>query len=139
MTVEDLQEIEIIDRKVQLFPWSYQQLKSSLDAFHQAWIMQQDDTIVAYCIWCEIIDEAELLTIAVSPEYQRKSHGWAMLLFFYEQCKQHNIKKCFLEVAEKNSAALSFYTKQGFVEIGKRKKYYQPGDVTAIIMSLAIE
>ncbi len=42
----------------------------------------------------------------------------------------------FLEVRESNTAAQALYRKLGFVEIGRRSKYYDDPEETAIVMQL---
>lgn len=134
----DLTEIMAIEVKTQQFPWRLSQLQSSLDENHQAWMLCEKGKILAYIIWREILDEAELLTISVSPDCQRKSYGQQLLQFMCQQCRQRQMKKCFLEVAENNHKAISFYMKHGYVEIDRRKNYYQAGGVTAIVMCLVL-
>jgi ribosomal-protein-alanine N-acetyltransferase len=43
----------------------------------------------------------------------------------------------FLEVRESNEAALKLYRKLGFGEIGRREKYYENPEETAIVMRLS--
>ena len=51
-------------------------------------------------------------------------------------------KRIFLEVAEDNAAGLALYRKLGFVEAGRRKRYYErPGNarVDALTLVLTLE
>ncbi|MCP5072055.1 MAG: GNAT family N-acetyltransferase [Rhodobacteraceae bacterium] len=69
--------------------------------------------------------EAELLTLAVLPEAQRKGIGSALLADFETTAKQRGAEDLFLEVAADNYAAIYVYEAAGFVICGKRKDYYQ--------------
>ena len=42
----------------------------------------------------------------------------------------------FLEVRADNPVAQALYASEGFAEVGRRPRYYQPDDVDAIVMQL---
>ena len=75
--------------------------------------------------------EREILNIAVAPAYRRK--GIATLLLSHELSSNATH---FLEVRESNVAARALYRKLGFMEIGRRAKYYDHPEETAIVMEL---
>lgn len=86
--------------------------------------------------------EAELLTIAVHPDAQNQGVGRVLLSDFLSHTKTLAIQDVFLEVAEKNSAAIALYRNMGFVEVAKRAQYFQQTDgsaLTAIIMKHSIK
>lgn len=75
-----------------------------------------------------ILDEAELLTLAVAPETRRKGLGRALLAAFQQDAKARGARRAFLEVAADNSAALALYRAANWCESGRRKAYYRrPG------------
>lgn len=85
-----------------------------------------------------VVDEAELLTIAVAPEIRREGRGTQLLDAFLAQCRTRGAKSCFLEVAANNAAALSMYRSADFLEAGRRPKYYAQQNrdsVDAILLS----
>ena len=74
--------------------------------------------------------EAELLTIAVSPDAQGKGHGRALLASVMAQARIAGATRLFLEVAADNHAALALYRSTQFIQTGQRRGYYQrPGEV----------
>ena len=75
--------------------------------------------------------EREILNVAVASEFRRK--GIATLLLRHAV---RNPAVYFLEVRESNTAAQALYRKLGFVEIGRRPKYYAYPQETAIVMQL---
>ena len=96
----------------------------------------------AFALGRIIVDEAELLTIAVDPEAQRKGLGRACLKRFIETCRKRQANRILLEVAETNEAARALYGKEGFVEDGRRKGYYRASGadpIDAILMSIPLE
>ena len=42
----------------------------------------------------------------------------------------------FLEVRADNPVAQALYASEGFFEVGRRPRYYQPDDVDAVVMKL---
>ena len=67
--------------------------------------------------------EAEIITIASDPDCERRGVGTILVQRVFEQTQ-----RLFLEVAEDNIKAMSFYVKQGFETIGKRPRYYNRGN-----------
>ena len=85
-----------------------------------------------YSIFKKVFDEAEIMDIAVHKNYRMQGIASQMLAYMINEAKLMNIKRINLEVNEKNLPALNLYKKFGFIEIGRRKKYY--GDLDAILM-----
>ena len=75
--------------------------------------------------------EREILNIAVAPSFRRR--GVATLLLRNEL---RSNAVYFLEVRKSNSAARKLYSRQGFVEVGRRKEYYRNPTETAIVMQV---
>lgn len=69
-------------------------------------------------------DEAEILTLAVDPQWQRRGIGGRLVDEVKRAAKRAGAKNLFLEVALFNDAARALYTKCGFVETGRRNGYY---------------
>lgn len=74
-----------------------------------------------------IADEAELLTLAVSPAARRTGLGATLVQRFLADAAATGAKTAFLEVAADNLAALSLYRRTGWTEAGRRRNYYAPG------------
>ena len=83
-----------------------------------------------------IDDEAEILSIGVTPDRQRQGVGKRLLQHFFEHGASQNMARVVLEVAEDNVPALGLYRDFGFVEFGRRKGYYKQGNqkIDAIMM-----
>ena len=78
-------------------------------------------------------DEAEILTIAVSPQARRKGIGRALMLAAIRHAQSQGARTMFLEVAETNVAAATLYGSLGFREVGRRKSYYSPKEDARIL------
>ena len=84
------------------------------------------------------INEAEILNIAVLPEYQGTGIGQIMLDCFLKNCIEKQIEVIWLEVRETNYKAQSFYSKNGFQTAYSRKNYYQNPIEDGLIMQLKL-
>ena len=71
-----------------------------------------------------VMDEAEIVSIFVSPANQQQGEGASLLSDAIEYCLKHGIRSLFLEVAADNQSALKLYKKFNFEQMGKRKAYY---------------
>lgn len=71
-----------------------------------------------------------ILTLDVSPNYQRKGVAQKLLQEIEKIFKEKNVKTCQLEVREDNIAALRLYEKLGYKKVAVLKGYY--GDAHGI-------
>lgn len=87
------------------------------------------------------LDEAELLTIATAPQYQRTGRGTKTLAAAEHTARQLGALMMFLEVAEDNMPACAFYDHGGYAQVGRRAGYYRRGAekaVAALILRKAL-
>ena len=82
-------------------------------------------------------DEAEVLTLAVLPEQRRHGLGRALLDQAMRTAGEQGARAMFLEVAEANRAARALYDGAGFLEVGRRRRYYRGGG-DALVLRAAI-
>lgn len=68
--------------------------------------------------------EAELLTLAVAPAARRRGLASRLLDRLFRRTAEAGAEEMFLEVAVSNAAARALYAKLGFVETGRRPRYY---------------
>ena len=100
------------------------------------------DLPVGFALTRCVLDEAELISIAVDPRAQGKGFAKQMLRLLIAWLKTQNIRNFFLEVREDNQKAVQLYQRVGFNKIGERKKYYQTMDgkkIDAHAFSLIVE
>ena len=89
-----------------------------------------------FIVWRSVIDEAEIITIGVHPDARNAGIAIAMLGIMENEIKKNGVKKIFLEVSAENTPAIALYKKCGFVQNGRRPKYYD--GVDAILMAKEI-
>jgi [ribosomal protein S18]-alanine N-acetyltransferase len=83
-------------------------------------------------------DASEIVTVGVTPEWQRRGIGAHLIGAFGRAASRAGATRLFLEVAEDNEAAFKLYSSIGCAEVGRRKGYYQRAGaepVDAIVMS----
>jgi len=85
------------------------------------------EIVTGFAISRVVLDEAELLTIALDPEVRGRGHSATLLQRHAERVRRAGAACLFLEVSDDNAAALALYRRLGMVEIGRRKGYY-PGE-----------
>lgn len=74
-----------------------------------------------------VAGEAEILTIAVAPNAQRRGIGRDLMEGVLRKLHQERAESLFLEVDETNIAAQVLYKRLGFVQVGYRPSYYDSG------------
>jgi [ribosomal protein S18]-alanine N-acetyltransferase len=77
---------------------------------------------------------ADVMTIAVAPRAQGRGLGRLLLTALEERATARGAGHVMLEVRADNAAALGLYERSGFTVLSTRRRYYQPGDVDAIVM-----
>ena len=69
--------------------------------------------------------EAEIITIAIRPQFQGRGIGYSILLEAIHLIQKTECEKIFLEVDFTNAIAIRLYYKLGFQKCGLRKQYYK--------------
>jgi len=82
-------------------------------------------------------DEAEVLTLAVTPSSQSRGLGRRLLQAALDHARTHGAASMFLEVSPANVPALALYARAGFAPVGRRPRYY-PGGGDALVLRRAI-
>jgi [ribosomal protein S18]-alanine N-acetyltransferase len=80
--------------------------------------------------------DADIQTIAIAESGRGRGRGRALLTALLEEAERRGIRDVFLEVRADNPVAQGLYSSEGFVEVGRRPRYYQPDDVDAVVMRL---
>ena len=110
-------------------PWTAEEFASLLDT-RGTFLLEAPQ---GFLIGRSVVDEAELLTLAVAPEARRQGVARALMAQFRATSLSRGAAQAFLEVASDNAAALALYTADGWERAGLRRHYYAPG-VDAILM-----
>lgn len=88
-----------------------------------------------------VLDEAELLTIAVDPGFRRRGIARDLLDLFDRSLPPRGVRRAFLEVAASNHPARALYAASGWRPVGERRGYYRAqgqAPVDALLLSKAL-
>jgi [ribosomal protein S18]-alanine N-acetyltransferase len=93
-------------------------------------VAESGNTVVGFLLWRAVAaDEAEILNLAVQPEFRRQGIALELL-------NGVSLPRIFLEVRESNHAARALYLRAGFEECGHRRRYYDNPSEDGIVMRL---
>ncbi|KIY93842.1 ribosomal-protein-alanineN-acetyltransferase [Monoraphidium neglectum] len=83
-----------------------------------------DGVVAGFVVGWLVAGELQVLELAVHPDHRRKGLGAALLARLMADCGCDASAPATLEVRAGNAAALALYTRLGFVEAGRRRRYY---------------
>jgi ribosomal-protein-alanine N-acetyltransferase len=81
---------------------------------------------------------ADVMTIAVAERARGQGLGSALMRWLVAQARRTGAEYLMLEVRADNTVAQRLYGAAGFSRLAVRRKYYQPGDVDALIMRMPL-
>ena len=97
--------------------------------------------LVGFVLVRVVVDEAEILTIAVRKDCRRRGYGRMLMDEALRRLSRAGAAACFLEVDSDNGPAVGLYRSLGFAVVGRRKDYYEvgsAGDGTALVMRVQL-
>ncbi|GAT72243.1 ribosomal protein S18-alanine N-acetyltransferase [Microbacterium hydrocarbonoxydans] len=139
-TAEDLDAIMGIEHRS--FPtdaWSPETMAAELASPHGRYLVDEEDgVLIGYGGLRHLAGsaDADIQTIAFDSAHRGKGRGRALLRALLAEAANRGAREMFLEVRADNPGAAGLYLSEGFKEIGRRPRYYQPDDVDAVVMRL---
>lgn len=116
-------------------PWSENSVASELDNPLSHWLVAvEDDAVLGYIGSQTVLDESDMMNVAVSPAHRRKGIAEALVLALADALREKGSVKLTLEVRASNAPAITLYEKLDFKPIGLRKNYYRNPKEDASIM-----
>ena len=129
MHYADIEQVALLASKLHVRPWSLEQITEALSLPRYAChVAVSGHQVAGYYIASHGLDVSDLLTIGVSPDYQRQSIASNLLNHLKQLTRLNENRDIFLEVRQSNDAAIALYHKMGFCQVGLRKQYYQTPD-----------
>ena len=120
--------------------WSLQAIE---DVLRQAWVMalvrEECGEITGFVAGRRVMDEAEILNIAVGKKWRRRGDGNALMGEMLKEFRRLEVRRVFLEVRESNLEAIKFYEGLGFVQVGRREGYYRDPVEGALVLEKKLE
>lgn len=135
MKEEDLDQVAEIEKETFSMPWTRESLRSFLNRGDTVFLVAAEkEEILGYCGYLQVIDEADILNVAVKTAHRGNHIGTELIRRLLEEGKNQGIFRFTLEVRQSNLAAIHIYEKAGFVSAGIRKNFYEKPVENAVIM-----
>ena len=134
----DLDQILTTENAASSHPWRRENFLSSLKAGYICVGLRNQTHWLAHAIFLPGFESLELLILSVSPEYKRQGFASLLINKVIQSQSEVDCKQVLLEVRERNQAAIALYTKLGFKQVGRRKRYYADDNDNAVLFTLDI-
>ncbi|MGQ9556373.1 MAG: ribosomal protein S18-alanine N-acetyltransferase [Desulfurispora sp.] len=140
MEVGHLDQVLEIERQSFPVPWSRQAFEFELtrNDFAYYLVLLAAERVIGYAGMWVVIDEGHITNVAVHPDWRGRGLGRSLLEELIRRARQKGVVRMTLEVRQSNQVARHLYRKLGFVENGRRRKYYSDNNEDAIIMWLEL-
>lgn len=135
MGFRDIKKVVELEEKYLLESLGEKLLASELSEKNNGvsfYVIENDDVVIGYIGRYYFFQEAEVLNFVVDESYQRQGYGQKLFDKMVEDMK--DVKKITLEVRASNIKGINFYTKNGFKQVGVRKKYYKNGEDALLLL-----
>lgn len=119
--------------------WSRNSWQQELDGNRQIHIALAADQVSGYVVVMLAGEDAELLRIAVLPQYRRRGVAHELLGQALSQAAARGATSMFLEVESSNTGALALYEHAGFTRLSQRTNYYGTGRNAEILTRSLLE
>ncbi len=83
---------------------------------------------VAYVLGWRVLDEVEVLSLAVDPPWRRRGVGRRLLDSYLSELRGEGVRRVTLEVRASNGPAQELYRALGMSWEGERRRYYGDGE-----------
>ena len=125
MKPEDVPAIAELEKQCFSAPWSENMIISSLENRLSCWLVAEIEGAIAGYVGSEIVlDSADMMNIAVAPEFRRQGVGAALVNGLVSRLQSKSVSFLLLEVRVSNKPAIAMYEKLGFLQVGFRPRYY---------------
>lgn len=137
MTPADLEAVADLTHRADSFGWTLRNFSDAHASGNTLTVLTVDGVTSGIAAVMHVLDESELLEIAVQPAMQGRGYGKALLAQAIALARRNGAVRMFLEVRESNARARKMYTSFGFEETGRRRNYYptENGREDAILMT----
>ena len=137
MCEADLDAVMRIECESFISPWSRDMFLNDIARNPAAryLVLERDGVIAGYAGMWLVLDEAQILNVAIAPEYRGQGLSHILLQDMLQLAADSGMTCATLEVRRGNAAARRLYRDHKFVEVGCRKGYYTDTGEDAILMT----
>lgn len=135
LVLEDAPAIAELEKRCFSDPWSEKSIASEVHNPLAYWLVAEDGgEILGYIGSQSVLDAADVMNLAVSPDHRRKGIGDKLIKALIRHLQENGVIALLLEVRVSNAPAISLYEKLGFVQVGRRPRYYTNPREDALIL-----
>lgn len=135
MTAEHVAQIAQIEALCFADPWSEAAIAPELENPLSLWLVALDgQRVVGYVGSQSVMGEADMMNIAVRPEYRRQGIAEMLIGQLVSELKARQVHCLSLEVRASNFGAQALYEKLSFLQVGCRPNYYRNPKEDALIL-----
>lgn len=132
---KDIENVAKCERAIFSDASSQAAIETLFDMGASGVLAETNGEICGYAYCADAAGDAELLRIAVMPDFRRRGTGALLLSEMHAALKEKGIARVFLEVRESNVSARALYMSFGYREDGKRRNFYSDPKEDAVLMS----
>lgn len=122
-------------------PWSEASFRQAVDnpgVFFRIATEGASGPVVGYVVAWFAGGEGEIANVAVVPSARGRGIGGMLLDAAIAAARDHGAEALYLDVRESNARARALYDSRGFVEVGRRRRYYRRPAEDAIVLRRGI-
>lgn len=135
MTAAHIAPIAALEQVCFSDPWPEAAVESELTNPLSLWLVAVEEGQVAGYVGSQsVLGEADMMNVAVSPEFRRRGVARALLLALERRLAENAVHSLTLEVRASNEPAISLYHSLGYVQVGRRPNYYHKPREDALIL-----
>ena len=135
MTAAHVPQIAQIEKLCFSDPWSASSVATELENSYSLWLVALDgDTVAGYVGSQSVLDGADMMNIAVHPDYRRQGIARELVTGLINALAEKGVKSLALEVRQSNAPAIALYEQLGFIQVGLRTNYYRNPKENALIL-----
>ena len=135
MCKEDIPQLAGMEKLCFSAPWSEAAFLYELNNPLSVWLVAiDDDLILGYVGSQTVMDESDMMNLAVLPQCRRQGIGEKLVASLIEHLMNRGSVSLTLEVRISNSNAIALYQKMGFSQVGRRPNYYRNPKEDAFIL-----
>ena len=136
MLVEDLDQVVDIEQNLFSVPWTKEGFLTYLmKKDTMFFVVEEKERILGYCSMMPVLDEGDLLNVAVRSDRQKEGIGQFLVDSMLRMAEMQGIRLVHLEVRQGNGTARRLYQRLGFKEDGLRRDYYENPVENAVLMT----
>lgn len=135
MQAKDTEEVAKLEEQIFSQPWSRKAFLDSLSLGNTVFLVAEENgRIVGYIGMYVAMEEGEITNVAVAPLERCHGVGGLLISEVKKEAERRLLARIVLEVRVSNDTAIRLYERNGFVNQGVRKGFYERPKEDAYIM-----